>query len=58
MLFSDSSDLAWGGVCADVETGGPLAGEECEWHIKVKELMAGFSHYKLSVGLQEISILD
>ena len=41
-IFSDSSNTAWGGVYGDQSTGGPWAGEECGWHINVKELMAAF----------------
>ena len=42
VLFSDSSNLAWGGVFKGNSTGGPWYGQEVHWHINAKELQAAF----------------
>ncbi len=39
-IQSDSSNKAWGGVYDANKTGGPWAGDELEWHINQKELLA------------------
>ena len=41
-IFSDSSNAAWGGTYLESVRGGPLAGEERDWHINAKELKAAF----------------
>ena len=41
-VYSDSSGYAWGCIRDGVSAGGPWAGEEADWHINAKELMAAF----------------
>ena len=42
VIHTDSSDKAWGAVWQKQPVGGPWVGQEKEWHINYKELMAAF----------------